>query len=130
MLTDPGGVARRSIPPGVEVYEVNGPFFFGAADKVLDVLGVVARKPSAFILRLRNVPAIDATGIRVLDDLDAAFRHRGIRFILAGLHAQPFLALDRAGRLDRYGRENLAADLDEALALAAASPAGGEKARV
>lgn len=64
------------------------------------------------------MPAIDATGIRVLDDLDEAFRRRGIRFVLAGLHAQPFLALDRAGGLDRYGRENLAADLDEALALA------------
>ncbi len=125
MLADPEGVARHRIPAGVEIYEVNGPFFFGAADKILDVLGVVARKPSAFILRLRNVPAIDATGIRVLDALDQAFRHRGIRFILAGLHAQPFLALDRAGRLDRYGRENLAADLEEALALAATSAGGG-----
>ena len=123
MLADPDGVARRRVPPGVEIYEVNGPFFFGAADKIQDVLGVVARKPSAFILRLRNVPAIDATGIRVLDDLDATFRHKGIRFILAGLHSQPYLALDRAGRLDRYGRENLAADLDEALALAEGSPA-------
>ena len=122
MLADPDGVARRRVPPGVEIYEVNGPFFFGAADKIKDVLGVVAKKPSAFILRLRNVPAIDATGIRVLDDLYETFRHRGIRLILAGLHSQPFLALDRAGRLDRYGRENLAADLDEALALAAESP--------
>lgn len=117
MNEDPGGIARRVIPPDVEVYEVNGPFFFGAADKIMDVLGVIARKPRAFILRLRNVPAIDATGIRVLDDLADAFRHRGVRLILAGLHAQPLFALDRAGRLDRYGRENLAGDLDDALAL-------------
>jgi SulP family sulfate permease len=118
MTSDPDGVARRVIPEGVEIYEVNGPFFFGAADKIRDVLGVVAKKPQVFILRLRNVPAIDATGIRVLDDLSDTFRHQGIRFILAGLHAQPLVALDRAGRLDRYGRENLAGDIDEALSLA------------
>jgi SulP family sulfate permease len=118
MTSDPDGVARRAIPEGVEIYEVNGPFFFGAADKIRDVLGVVAKKPQVFILRLRNVPAIDATGIRVLDDLSDTFRHQGIRFILAGLHAQPLVALDRAGRLDRYGRENLAGDIDEALSLA------------
>jgi SulP family sulfate permease len=118
MTDDPGGIARRSVPEGVEVYEVNGPFFFGAADKIRDVLGVIAKKPRVFILRLRNVPAIDATGIRVLDDLAVTFRHQGIRLIVAGLHAQPLFALDRAGFLDRYGRENLAGDLDEALAFA------------
>jgi sulfate permease, SulP family len=115
MSADPGGVARRTIPPGVEVYEINGPFFFGAADKIKDVLQFVAKKPKVFILRLRNVPAIDATGIRVLDDLYESFKRKGIVFLIAGLHAQPLLALDRAGRLDRYGRENLTGDLDEAL---------------
>ena len=123
MTDDPGGIARRAVPDGVEVYEVNGPFFFGAADKIRDVLGVIAKKPRVFILRLRNVPAIDATGIRVLDDLAVTFRHQGIRLIIAGLHAQPLFALDRAGFLDRYGRENLAGDLDEALARASASAA-------
>jgi SulP family sulfate permease len=115
MTADPGGVARRTIPAGVEVYEINGPFFFGAADKIKDVLQFVAKKPKVFILRLRNVPAIDATGIRVLDDLYESFSRKGIVFLIAGLHAQPLFALDRAGRLDRYGRENFAGDLDEAL---------------
>ena len=119
MISDPEGVSRRDIPPGVEVYEVNGPFFFGAADKIKAVLQVVARKPRVFILRLRNVPAIDATGIHVLDDLFDSFRRQGVRFIIAGLNAQPRLALDRAGRLDRYGRENLVEDLDRALAASA-----------
>jgi SulP family sulfate permease len=115
MLEDPGGVARRKIPAGVEVYEVNGPFFFAAAEKLKDVLSFVARPPKVFILRMRNVPALDATGIRVLDDLyESSVRH-GVAFLLAGLHAQPFVALDRAGRLDRYGRQNLAGDLDGAL---------------
>ena len=117
---DAEGVARRHIPPGVEVYEVNGPFFFGAADKIKDVLHFVARKPRVFVLRMRNVPAIDASGIRVLDDLFQSFRHRGIRFVIAGIHAQPLVALDRAGKLDAYGRNNIVATLDEALAVARA----------
>ena len=115
MLEDPDGIARRQVPAGVEVYEINGPFFFAAAEKVKETLSFVARKPKVFILRMRNVPAIDATGIRVLDDLhDSSVRH-GIAFLIAGLQAQPLMALDRAGRLDRYGRDNLSADLDEAL---------------
>jgi MFS superfamily sulfate permease-like transporter len=64
--------------------------------------------------------------IRVLDDLFASFSHHGVAFLIAGIHAQPLVALDRAGRLDRYGRENFLADLDAALARAteilAASP--------
>ncbi len=121
MRDDTEGVARRRIPEGVEVYEVNGPFFFGAADKIKDVLNFVAKKPKVFILRMRNVPAIDASGIRVLDDLFLSFRHQGIRFLIAGIHAQPLVALDRAGKLDEYGRENFVATLDEALAVARAA---------
>jgi SulP family sulfate permease len=119
MTDDTEGVFRRQIPPGVEVYEVNGPFFFGAADKIKDVLAFVAKKPRVFILRMRNVPAMDASGIRVLDDLFQSFSHHGVAFLIAGIHAQPLVALDRAGRLDRYGRENFLATLDAALARAA-----------
>lgn len=111
-------------PDGVEIYEVNGPFFFGAADKIKDVLHVVARKPKAFVLRMRNVPAMDASGMRVLDDLYASFTHQGIVFLIAGIHAQPLHALDKAGRLDRYGRQNFVADLDAALARARGVLAG------
>ena len=118
MRDDTEGVARRHIPQGVEVYEVNGPFFFGAADKIKDVLHFVARKPEVFILRMRNVPAIDASGIRVLDDLFRSFSHQGIRFMISGIRAQPLEALERAGKIEEYGRENFAATLDEALGAA------------
>jgi sulfate permease, SulP family len=124
MNGDADGVARRRLPPGVEVYEVNGPFFFGAADKIKDVLHFVAKKPRVFVLRMRNVPAIDASGIRVLDDLFVSFRHQGIRFVIAGIQAQPLAALDRAGKLAEYGRENFVASLDEALAAVGAVPGG------
>jgi SulP family sulfate permease len=119
MQGDLEGVARRRIPPGVEVYEVNGPFFFGAADKIKDVLHFVAKKPKVFILRMRNVPAIDASGIRVLDDLFRSFSHQGIRFLISGIQAQPRAALERAGKLEEYGRENFAPGIDGALEIAA-----------
>lgn len=133
MKSDSEGVARRAIPAGVEVYEVNGPFFFGAADKIKDVLHFVARKPRVFILRMRNVPAIDASGIRVLDDLFESFSRQGIQFLIAGIDAQPRQALERAGRIDRYGRRNFVPTLDEALLRArdleapAGPPAPSEK---
>jgi len=123
MKDDADGVARRRIPEGVEVYEINGPFFFGAADKIKDVLNFVAKKPKVFILRMRNVPAMDASGIRVLDDLFKSFSHHGVRFLIAGIQPQPREALERAGKLDEYGRENFVADIDEALE--AAGPGGG-----
>jgi SulP family sulfate permease len=118
MNGDAEGVARKKIPAGVEVYEVNGPFFFGAADKIKDVLHFVAKKPRVFILRMRNVPAIDASGIRVLDDLVLSFSHQGIRFLISGIQAQPYAALERAGKLDEYGKETFVADLDAALGAA------------
>jgi SulP family sulfate permease len=118
MVDDVDGVARRRIPQGVEVYEVNGPFFFGAADKIKDVLQVVASRPRVFVLRMRNVPVMDASGIRVLDDLFQSFGRQGIRFFIAGIRSQPRDALARAGRLDEYGRENIVGTLDEALAAA------------
>ena len=132
MKGDTEGVARRVIPPGVEVYEVNGPFFFGAADKIKDVLHFVAKKPRVFILRMRNVPAIDASGIRVLDDLFRSFSHHGIRFLIAGIQAQPRTALERAGKLDEYGRDNFVQGIDAALQAAArhiaSEPAGARHA--
>ncbi len=125
MKGDADGVARRRIPEGVEVYEINGPFFFGAADKIKDVLNFVAKKPKVFILRMRNVPAMDASGIRVLDDLFKSFSHHGVRFLVAGIQPQPREALERAGKLDEYGRENFVADIDEALETARAAVGGG-----
>jgi SulP family sulfate permease len=128
MTEDTEGVARRRIPDDVEVYEVNGPFFFGAADKIKDVLHLVAKKPRVFILRMRNVPVMDASGIRVLDDLFRSFAHQGIRFLIAGIQAQPLAALEGAGKLDEYGRDHFVATLDDALAAARAPAADADRA--
>jgi SulP family sulfate permease len=105
-------VAGREIPPGVEVYDVNGPFFFGAADKIKDVLGEIAKPPKFFILRMRNVPAIDATGLHALDQMAKKCRAQGTLLILTELNHQPLLALVRAGI---GNRSNLAKTFDIAL---------------
>ena len=104
------------LPPSVEVYEVKGPFFFGAADKIKDVLGEIAKPPKFFILRMRNVPAIDATGIHALDQMAKKCRAQGTMLILTELNAQPLRALVRAGI---GSRRNLAKTLDIALKRAA-----------
>lgn len=109
-------VDGRVIPPGVEVYEVNGPFFFGAADKLRDTLLEIAPKPpKAFILRMRNVPAIDATGIHALEQMAKKCRHQGTTMILCEILAQPLRAIVRARKLELFGRRNLAKTLDIAL---------------
>jgi len=113
-------VEGREIPIGVEVYEVNGPFFFGAADKLRDTLLEIAPKPpKAFILRMRNVPAIDATGIHALEQMAKKCRHQGTALILCEIRQQPLRAIVRARKLQLFGRRNLAKTLDIALQRAA-----------
>jgi SulP family sulfate permease len=113
--SDPNSISSRRVPAGVEVYEVNGPFFFGVADKVKDVLRTVGGKPKAFILRMRNVPAMDATGIHALLDLRRKCLREGSTLILSEIHAQPLFALDRSGHYEEFGRENVTAHIDDAL---------------
>jgi sulfate permease, SulP family len=110
----------REIPRGVEVYEVNGPFFFGAADKLKDVMSEIARPPKVFILRMRNVPAIDATGLHALEQMAKKCRAQGTTLLLTEIRQQPLRALVRAGKLETLGgREGLAKTLDMALERAA-----------
>jgi len=112
---DPNAAARRDIPDGVVVYEVNGPFFFGAADRFRDTLGQVGRQPRVLIVRMRSVPAMDSTGLRALTDVWDKNRAAGTLMLLSDVHAQPMMALARSGLLDRIGDDNLFGNLDDAL---------------
>ena len=113
--TDVNAVRRRAIPRGVEVYEINGPFFFGAAEQFKDTLGRIARKPKVLIIRMRNVPAIDSTGIRALADVTRRTRKEGTLVLLSDVHAQPLVALGRSDLLDEIGDDNIFGNLDDAL---------------
>jgi SulP family sulfate permease len=113
--TDPNGVRHRVVPNGVEVYEVNGPFFFGAAETFKDTLGQIARKPKVLIIRMRNVPAIDSTGLHALKDVVHRTRRDGTLVLLSDVHTQPLVALGRSAVLEEVGAENLFGNLDDAL---------------
>jgi SulP family sulfate permease len=110
-----GAIYRRRIPPGVEVYEINGPFFFGAAEKFKDTLSEVSRKPKVLIVRMRNVPAIDSTAMHALKDLVRRTRRQRTQVLLSDVHSQPLVALGRSGLLDEIGEDNLFGDVDAAL---------------
>lgn len=113
-----GAIYLRQVPRGVEVYEINGPFFFGAAEKFKDTLSEVSRKPKVLIIRMRNVPAIDSTAIHALRDLVRRTRRDGTLVLLSDVHSQPLIALGRSGLLGEIGEEHLLGNIDEALAAA------------
>jgi SulP family sulfate permease len=113
-----GAIFRRRVPPGVEVYEINGPFFFGAAEKFKDTLAEVSRKPKVLIIRMRNVPAIDSTAMHALRDLIRRTRRDGTVVLLSEIDAQPLVALKGSGLLAEIGDEYLYENVDQALAVA------------
>ena len=112
---DTGAIFRRRIPPGVEVYEINGPFFFGAAEKFKDTLSQVSKKPRVLIIRMRNVPAIDSTAMHALRDLIRRTRRDGTLVLLSDVHSQPLIALGRSELLDEIGEDHLFGNVDDAL---------------
>jgi SulP family sulfate permease len=113
-----GAIHRRRVPKGVEVYEINGPFFFGAAEKFKDTLHEVSRKPKVLIVRMRNVPAIDSTAMHALRDLIRRTRKDGTLVLLSDVQAQPLLALRRSELLDEIGEKYVLDNIDEALDVA------------
>lgn len=103
------------LPQGVEVYEVNGPFFFGAAHKFATALSAMQRRPDVLVIRMRHVLALDATGLRVLEEFLREAEKHGPVIVLSGIHAQPLVLLERAGFMDRIGRENVIGSFEDAL---------------
>ena len=106
----------KDIPDGVLIYRIFGSFFFGAADKLESALKSVKQEPDVLILRMRKVLAMDATGLNSLEDLYERLRSHHKHLILSGPHAQPLFMMDKAGFLDRLGRENVCANIDLSLA--------------
>ena len=112
---DPNAVRRRAIPEGVQVYEITGPFFFGAAETFKDRVSRIAGKPKVLILRMRHVLAIDSTGLHALRELVQRSRREGILVVLSDVHAQPVVALERSGLYDDLTEENVHGNIDDAL---------------
>lgn len=115
---DPLAAIEEQIPRDVEVYEIDGAFFFGVAEKFRNTMLLIERQPRVRVVRMRNVGAIDVTGIRLLEDLvNDSRNHRG-HFVLCGLKAQPERALRKSGLYDKIGAENITSTLREAIARA------------
>jgi SulP family sulfate permease len=113
-----GAIYRRRVPKGVEVYEINGPFFFGAAEKFKDTLSEVSKKPKVLIVRMRNVPAIDSTAMHALQDLVRRTRRDKTLVYLSDVQPQPLIALQQSNLLDEIGDDCVFGNIDEALAAA------------
>ncbi|HTO72533.1 MAG TPA: SulP family inorganic anion transporter, partial [Gemmatimonadales bacterium] len=112
---DPNAIATRAVPAGVEVYEIDGPFFFGAAESFKQTVGSMGKSPKVLIVRMRKVPVIDSTGINTLRDLARRYRKEGTLFIISGVHSQPVMALTNAGLYDEIGEANICGNIDDAL---------------
>jgi SulP family sulfate permease len=113
--TDRNAAHLRDVPTGVEIFEINGPFFFGAAEAFKEAMGQVAGRPKVLIVRMRDVPAIDSTGMHALRDVVLRSRRDGTLVLLSDVHSQPLVAMTRSGLLDEVGDDNVFGNLDDAL---------------
>jgi SulP family sulfate permease len=114
-ITDPDSARRREVPRGVEVYEINGPFFFGAAEAFKERVSFIDGAPKVLIIRMRNVPAMDSTGLHALGELVRRSRGSGTLVLLSDVHSQPMIALGRSRLLDEIGEDAIFGDIDAAL---------------
>ena len=112
---DDNAIVTRSIPEGVEVFEISGPFFFGAASKFKDAMHIVSKASKIRIIRMRKVMSIDATGLNMMRELLEDCRKSGSTLILSGVHVQPLFAMQQFGLADEIGEENIFGNIDDAL---------------
>lgn len=106
------------IPKGVEVYEINGPYFFGIATKFEEVMAELGDRPKIRIIRMRKVPFIDSTGIHNLATLCRMSQKENIHVILSGVNEQVHAALEKSGFYELLGKENICSNINEALEVA------------
>jgi SulP family sulfate permease len=108
----------KEIPPYATVFRIHGPFLFGAADKIDDLTQQIPELPPIVILRLRNMTAIDATGLHALEHLADRIHATGRGLILCGAREQPSRLMHQAEFEQHVGAENICANITEALARA------------
>ncbi len=114
---EPDVLVKGQFPKGVEVFEVQGPLFFGAAQCFEESILIQGQAPKTLILLIQEVRHIDATGLHALEQISDHCRLRGTRFLLAGVHAQPRQAMEKSGLAEKIGEKGLQASLNSALAL-------------
>ena len=111
-----GNLEHLTIPEGVEVYEINGPYFFGAGNKFEDLMATMGHKrPKVRIIRMRKVPFVDSTGIHNLTNLCAMSQKEGIQVVLSGVNPKVQAVLHKSGFDQMLGKENICSHINIAL---------------
>jgi len=105
----------RSVPAGVEVFEISGAFFFGAAEAFKETLRTIGGKPKVLIIRMRDVSLLDSTGLRALRDVVRRGRAERTLVLIAEIHAQPMAALERSPVYEELGAGQIYMTLEDAL---------------
>ncbi len=110
-----GNLEHLTIPQGVEVYEINGPYFFGAGNKFEEIMAAFGDRPKVRIIRMRKVPFVDSTGIHNLTNLCAMSQKEGIKIVLSGVRPSVHATLHKAGFDTLVGTENICSHINLAL---------------
>lgn len=110
-----GNIEHLSIPKGVEVYEINGPYFFGAGNRFEEIMATFGDRPKVRIIRMRKVPFVDSTGIHNLTNLCIMSQKEGIQVVLSGVVPSVHSALQKAGFYDFVGEKNICSHINLAL---------------
>ena len=110
-----GNLEHLTIPKGVEVYEINGPYFFGAGNRFEDIMGRYGSRPKVRIIRMRKVPFIDSTGLHNLENMCLMSQKEGITIVLSGVNPKVEAVLKRNHFDQLLGEENICNHIDLAL---------------
>jgi SulP family sulfate permease len=106
------------VPEGVVLYRIEGPLFFAAAENLDQILRGSGGKPKVVIFRMRNVPAIDASGLHAFRLAIEKLRRDGVKILLTAVQPQPMKVMFESGMVTWLGDEKICADLDQALIVA------------
>ena len=113
-----GNLEHLTSPEGVEVYEINGPYFFGAGNRFEDIMARYGKKPKVRIIRMRKVPFIDSTGMHNLENMCRMSQKEGITVVLSGVNPKVEDVLKRNDFEELLGEQNICNHIDLALARA------------
>ena len=113
-----GNLEHLTIPEHVEVYEINGPYFFGAGNRAEEMMTRFGKHPKVRIIRMRKVPFIDSTGLHNLENLCLMSQKEDIQIVLSGVNEKVEAVLIKNGFEKLLGRENICNHIDLALARA------------
>jgi SulP family sulfate permease len=115
---DPDDLRFKDVPEGISIYEINGPFFFGAANNLIHTMESIAEVSGIIILRMRSVPVMDTTGLNALETFSATCARNRATLILSGVQPEPFKLIKSSGLLKTLGERNVTNHIDKALARA------------